>query len=206
MVRATLSPEGNLAATSSETYRGIVAEIWRNRLLDETEEERRNRVERSLQADLPGLALNSVEISNLEDSSKDLVLKCDWEVEGFATTAGKRLIFNPNLFDRVATADWAPETREYDIDLEWNREVIDTLMFRLPDGVKGVTAPEPLDLTLDPIGSHGASYEHRGTTLVAKRRHRVNVYRIPAQYYPDLRQWYSRIAAVDEKPVVVELE
>jgi hypothetical protein len=206
MVRATLSAEGSLAATSSETYRGIAAEIWRNRLADETEQERRDRIERALQADLPGLVLNSVEISSLDDSSRDLVLKCDWEVEGFATSAGKRLIFNPNLFERVAVADWAPETREFDIDLEWNREVIDTLLIRLPDGVKDVTAAEPLNLTLDPIGMHQASYEHRGKTLVAKRRHRVNSYRIPARYYPDLRQWYSQIAAVDEKPVVVELE
>lgn len=206
MIRATLSAEGTLAATSSETYRGIVAEVWRDRLLDETEQERRDRIERSLQADLPGLVLNSVEISNLEDSSKDLVMKCDWEVEGFATSAGKRLIFNPNPFEHAAVADWAPESREFDVDLEWNREVIDTLLIRLPDGVKEVTVPEPLQATLDPIGMHDASYQHRGSTLVAKRRHRVNIYRIPAQHYPDLRQWYSQIAAVDEKPVVVELE
>jgi hypothetical protein len=206
MVRATLSAEGNLAATSTETYRGIIAEYWRGRLVDETEQERRDRIERSLQDDLPGLVLNSVEISNLEDSAEDLVFKCDWEIEGFATVAGKRLIFNPNLFERAAVADWAPETREFDIDLKWNREVIDTLMFRLPDGVTEVTAAEPLDLTLDPIGTHQASYEHRGTMLVAKRHHRLAFYRIPAKYYPDLRRWYSQIAAVDEKPVVLELE
>jgi len=206
MVRATLGADGTLSASSSETYRGIVAEAWRGRLVDETEQERRDRIERSLQADLPGLALSSVEISNLEDSEKDLVFKCEWEVEGFATSAGKRLIFNPNLFESAAVADWAPEQRDFDVDLKWNREVIDTVLIRLPDGVKEVTASEPLDLTLDPIGMHQATYEHRGATMVAKRRHRINVYRIPAQYYPDLRQWYAQIAAVDEKPVVVELE
>ena len=155
---------------------------------------------------MSGLMLDSVEISDLEDSSKDLVFKCDWEVEGFATTAGKRLIFNPNLFERVASADWAPESRTFDVDLKWNREVIDTLHDPAAGRREGGHRSRAAQPGRRPDRHARASYEHRGKTLVAKRRHRISVFRIPAQYYPGLREWYSRIAAVDEKPVVLELE
>ena len=43
---------------------------------------------------MPGAQVTSLEIVNLEDDSKELQLKTQWEAQGFATSAGKRLIVN----------------------------------------------------------------------------------------------------------------
>jgi hypothetical protein len=207
MVRATLHPDGKLEGKSTETFAGVAAERWGNRLRDDSEDERRERIERSLQRALPGLALNSLEITGLEEGAKRISFKCEWEVEGFATVAGSRLIFNPNLFGKLAADDWASETREYDIDLGANYETQDTFMLRMPENVAEVTVADPISLTADPpVGLHEASYTFRGETLVVKRHHRIDIYRIPAKYYGDVRQWFSQIAATDEKPAVVELQ
>jgi hypothetical protein len=206
-VRATLHPDGRLEGKITETFTGMGAEIWRYRLRDDSEEERRDRLERALQSDLPGLVLGTMEITGLEEESKRITLKCEWEVEGFAAVAGNRLIFSPILFDKVLTADWAPESREFDIDLEMNHELVDTYMYRLPDNVGEVTLPDSLSLAADPpVGAHDASYTFRGKTLVAKRQHRIDIYRIPAQYYGQVRGWFAAIAENDEKPAVVELQ
>ncbi len=205
-VRGELSPDGTLTATSTENYYGVSASRWRSWLKQDSEEEQRDRVLASLNRYLPELVLDSFEVEGLDDPDGKLTITSTFTVDRFASVAGKRLIFNPNLFSRTSSADWAPETRAYDIDLRMNRDTADTLMLKLPEGFKDIQTPDRVSYPAKPVGLYETDYQQQGQMLIAKRHARVDMYRIPAQYYDGLRRWFVDIAAADEKPIVVELQ
>ena len=204
-VESTLSENGDLSATSTETYRGVAAEVLRNWLKDRTDEERHERAQSQLRRHMPGATLTKMEFDNFDDASKDLIIRRTWNVPGYATVAGKRLIFNPNLYDRVLATDWAPEQREFEIDLGRARETIDTLLLTMPEGVAKIELPDRAKFEAGPVGVYETNYERRGRTLITKRRMQLNMYRFPPQSYAGLRRWFSDIAMIDDKPVVLQM-
>ena len=122
------------------------------------------------------------------------------------TSAGKRLIVNPNLFSRISAADWAPAQRKNPIDLGSNYEDDETVAIKLPEGASDVTLPPPSKMDAGPVGLYEASFERSEGKVIAKRHMRFEMHRFPVESYPGLKRWFSDMAASDEKPVVVSMK
>lgn len=203
---ATLAADGSLAAEETETFTGIAAARWRGRLESRDDAGRREAVLAALRESVPGAELDTVAFDGLDDPKRDLVVRSTWRAPAYASAAGARRILLPNLRTRESAADWSATDRPFPVDLGEASEVHDTVFFRLPGGVKDVTLPGPKSrLAAGPVGTYESEFERRGDVVVATRRMVLNLYRFPATAYPDLRRWFSDIAAADDRPLVVTL-
>lgn len=207
MAKLELDLDGNLSGTSTCTFRGIWAERWRSTLRNETEDRRMAIVQdRSLRTWMPGAILDSLEIENLSDDTENLVMKCTFHVEGYAVSAGKRLIVNPNVMGRMSTEDWSAERRISVIDLGGAFEENDTITLKLPKGYTDVKVPNGANFSAGMDASYKMTYSVRGSMIVAKRQLRINKYMFPAGGWHQVRQMFQDIANQDDQPVVVTLQ
>lgn len=200
-----ISADGELTGTATMTFHSVAGAEWRRLLGARSGDERNELVRKRLRRHMPGLELTSLEVDGMEDATAELVIRAGVAVPGYASVAGKRLIFNPNLFSRMDPADWAPEERAIQVDLESAFENDDSVTIAMPEGVADIQVPNAVEYPAGVVGTYETGYGKRGNDLVAKRLMRLEMFRFPPQSYPELRRWFAGIAAVDEQPVVLTL-
>lgn len=205
VTRATLEPDGRLVAETTATFYGVAAERWRRWLVDAEEDTRHDRIENFLQAKVGGLQMSSFEIREMDNPDKPLKIKCAWEADGYVSSAGNRLILNPNLFDRVEADDWPDEERTVGIDLDMAYQTQDKLVLTLPEGAGEVKVPEAVTLNAGQAGLYVTKFGQMGNRLVAERNMKLELFRYGPTAYPDLRGWFSEIAAADDSMVLVSM-
>lgn len=193
-----------LHISSVHTYRGIEAEIWRRRLMHEPEDERREMILKSLRRWAPGATLESADIEGLEEVTKDFVIRCRFDVEGYLNQAGQRSFVNPFIFARITTDDWSAESRSSTIDLGRPFESLDTITLKLPTGVAEITTPDGADLQAGDAGFYQTSFRREGNTIVAVRHFRLKKYRFAAEQYAVAKAWFGDIASHDDQAVVLK--
>ncbi|HEX6853171.1 MAG TPA: hypothetical protein VF139_17380, partial [Candidatus Polarisedimenticolaceae bacterium] len=159
-----------------------------------------------LREGVPGAEIDTLAVEGMGDPTKDLVIRATWRAAAYASAAGARRILLPNVRTREGAHAWSVTERPWPVDLGEASEVFDTVFLRLPKGVKDVALPGPkARLAAGPVGTYESQTERRGEVVVATRRMTLHLYRFPASSYPDLRRWFSDIAAADDRPLVVTL-
>jgi len=200
-----LARDGALTGTTLQAYRGTAADRWRQRLRFASEDERRERVQRALATWVPGIAVESLEIDNLEDDGATLTLRTTLRADGYATAAGSRLLVNPVMFSRVRADEWSAPSRATPIDLGGPIDVSEVINLKLPEGVADVETPSGAKLDAGAIGGYELTYKANASFVSAKRKLRLNTYRFPAAAWTDLARLFRDMASADDTPVVVSL-
>jgi hypothetical protein len=201
-----IGDKDRLQISSVHTYRGVRAESWRRRLIHEQEDQRKELLRQDLRRWAPGASLESAEIENMEDVAQDLVIRCEFTVEGYLSRASKRLFVNPFIFGRITTDDWSSESRISLIDLGGPFESVDVIRVKLPEGVAEITTPNGADFNAGPAGFYQTSFSRKGETVVAKRHLRLKGYRFMPEQYVGVKAWFSDMAAQDDQPVVLRMQ
>jgi hypothetical protein len=203
--QVALSAAGGLSGDSTTTHGGAAAELWRRRLEGQAPDRQREILQGRLRLWLPGARITTVAIENLADAGRDLVLRCHWELDQYASAAGQRLLVNPHLFNRIAAADWAPGERRTDVDLGTPYEAMDEVVLTLPQGTTGVALPEPARLDAGPVGLYESSFDAEGATVRITRHMRLDQVSFPARLHGALTAWFGDIAQADDRALVVTL-
>ncbi len=206
IVNGSLDEAGTLSGTSTQTYSGVAAERWRNRLKNLNDEEQKDKIENRLQRWMPGLHATSVKIDNLEMPSKDLTVVTKWEVEQYGTMAGSRLMVNLNLFSRISAASWPDTPRQTDLDLGERFETYDRITVAVPPGVVKVDTPKDKNMGINGVGLYKSTCGWQGNKLVTTRQMRLARYWYPPESYAGLRQFFLDIATADDSPIVIQLK
>lgn len=205
MANLELGADGTLSGKVTMSLRGPTASEWRDRLEELDEERAKTTLADALDATMTGCRVTGLEMNNLEDHGKPLVLVADVVAEGYATAAGRRALVNPNVFDRVATSDWAAESRVTPIDMGMPFRTEDTVTIKIPDGVTSIQAPGPGTFDAGAAGRYTVTYEQRGPYIVTKRSFQLEQTQYQPQAWSSIRQWFSDMATQDEQPLVLEM-
>jgi len=200
-----LAADGRITAETSVVFRGVASDRWRRSLQDLDEDGRRELIRDRLRRFIPGLQLTELELRNLENSAMPFALRCSWEAEGYVSSAGQRLLFDPFLFSRIRAEEWPPAERAVPVDLGETYETFDTLNLELPQGSGEVTLPETRRLNAGPVGMYEVELSSSGGRVIAKRHMKLEIYRFPVQSYDSLRKWFVDVSAVDDSSVVVSM-
>ncbi len=111
-------------------------------------------------------------IENVSDPEKPFVYTFKIRVPGYASRTGKRLFFQPNVFERNSKPRFDANARKYDIYIQYPYSEKDDVTLELPPGftLENAEAPAPIK-DAQGIGVHqtdiGVSKD--GKTLVYKR-------------------------------------
>ncbi|GER60658.1 hypothetical protein ULMA_27660 [Patiriisocius marinus] len=113
--------------------------------------------------------LNNLTISdiNFDNNKKEVVFteEISFEASSYISKAGERLLFVPNVFDRMEYIPTTKKARTQDLIIRRGKTYTDTVELTLPDGYEIEAAFEPIEMTTE-FGIYTASVESINATKV----------------------------------------
>ncbi len=197
----SLAADGSITATMHEQRVGQSAVWFRGALKGLSRSDFNQIVERWVTRTATG-----AKISKLEPSDQHAQGRFNIDVEFTADRYGQSLqnrllVFKPAVVARGGTLYLSEPTRKHPVVLE-AQAYMETVRFKLPAGFDVDEIPEGAKLE-SPFGTYSAIYEMKDGQLVFTRNFTQRAATIPAVQYGAIRDFYGRIHATEEAPVVL---
>ena len=124
-----LNADGSALVTFSSNCTGRQYENY-SRLLDIGESDQKKWIYRNL--DIPSFELASFEFSQEKKIIPEVIAEIDLTMTRFASQSGKRLFFQPNVFNKIGTVSIPQKERRYDFVLRYPYEDTDSVVLDIP--------------------------------------------------------------------------
>jgi hypothetical protein len=203
-----LSEDGTLDGELRITLEG---HMNRERRLDEAGEsvaERVKRVTDRYQKTLGTAEVSNVRFDDTADGSQPYVISLHLRVPDYARRMGRRLLLQPNLFEKGATSSFPSSTRRYPVYFRYPWSEQDSVRIRLPQGYAVDEAEQPKGLDISGVGSYFAYMRLTpdARTLIYTRAFRFGdretIY-FPKESYPLLKQTFDAIEQRDAHSLTI---
>jgi hypothetical protein len=200
----TITAEGALSGDVSETFVGNDAGRERYFIKENNSKDVREKLEKALGRDLPGLAFKGFEFHQTPDLDTPLSLDLHLSVTGYAHPSGTLLLFRPRIMGSHLQS--VPDVmqgkpRAYPIELCNPGRWRDSFDITLPTGYVVDETPDPVDLDLD-FASYHSKVSVKDNLLHYEREYVVRQVEIPPSKAADFRLLESAILS-DEKNAAV---
>lgn len=202
-VRGSIDASGRLTAKGTFSWLGLAADRSRAWLRALDGKGREEHFRYRLREFMPGAVVESLHLEGLEGNG-ELRAEVAWSVEAYGIPAGKRLLVNLSLLDRLRPSDWASDTRANDLWFGDPFERIDIVTIEFPEGAV-LAVPSGTSSASPPVGSYSVTQSAQGRAVSRRRELRIELGRLPAAAYPGLVDWFRAISKVDDEPVVATL-
>jgi hypothetical protein len=204
----TIGKDGSVTGTVRISMDGPSALRWRQRALESDEDEVKKQFNEYLHRLMPdGVSAEFSHFLGLEDYHATLMAMA--KITGnIGTVTGKR-VFLPGVFfvSRERHLFTGEETRVLPVDMEFAESEKEVVTYRLPEGFTVESVPPD---AVVPWKGH-AALEVK-SQMDASDKSKVEVNRslaraftvLEAKEYPQLREFYQKVAAADEQQIVLE--
>ncbi|HEY6307605.1 MAG TPA: DUF3857 domain-containing protein [Candidatus Angelobacter sp.] len=199
--KLTLLPDGSVKGEVQEVRSGSLAAESRLTFAHETNADRRKTLEKFLGQMVGNFQLESVDADNLDDISKDLIIRYKFNAEHYAKNAGPLLLVRPRVLgEKLGSLD-TTKPRHYPYEFEVPTLQTDTFEFNLPDGYKVDELPDAAKAAFA-FGEYSSKIENDGATLKYSREYKIKATSIPAERIGDLGKFFREINQ-DERNMAV---
>jgi hypothetical protein len=203
--RFTIQADGTLDGEIQEIRRGTLADETRYALLNSTSAERAKFIETFLANFFAGFVLQTSDIKNLDDNSRDLLLSYGFRVPNYAKAAGGMIIVRPRVVgdkrEKLETNDSKP--RRYPIDFRGTSEQLDEFTIELPEGCRVESLPPGANIDLG-FAVYKSSIEEKGRVLLYRREYRLVQPALPADRYGDTIRLFRAMDADQRQSVLLK--
>jgi hypothetical protein len=198
-----LSPQGTLEGDVSVIFTGQEAMSRRLVELLEDDTDRKQFLEKELQASMPtGADVKLVNDPDWDGSTATLEAQYRVRVPGWAAAAGSRLLMPVGLFTAQQKAIFLHATREYPIYFHFPAEVDDDVSVELPKDWKISSLPQASNISETPYG-YATSYQESSGALHWQRSLRLDMAIVATKYYDTLQGFFQKVRAADEEQAVL---
>lgn len=203
----TLIGEGRVEFTGHQAYSHKM--LNRGDSASEKEDRLKSYVRTAISGSTEIISFN---IENANDPEKPFVYSFKVKVPGYAQRTGKRLFFQPNVFERGSQPRFTSNQRKYDVYIPYPYSESDDITLELPPGFKleNADAPETLKDSQG-IGSHetfiGVSKD--GSMIVYKRKFSFGnggFIQFQASSYPAVKSLFERFNKADVHQLTLRME
>jgi hypothetical protein len=121
---------------------------------------------------VPGSEISDFHATNIFNADSPVTISYKIRVEGYAESAGSRLILTPNFFEVGTGPRFTAETRKYPVMFDYCGTTRDKIEIVLPPGYKldSPSAPVNIGKPQDVINAiYGVSFHPKTSTLVYQR-------------------------------------
>ncbi len=209
---ATIERKGTLELDEEGTLKGKVQVVFagleglRRKLsaLEEDDTGRRKNIEDEIKGWLPAGA--KVTLDNIAGwTGHDVPLKVDFTLEapGFGTPAGRRLLLPTDIFQYTEKHAFPHATREHPVYFRSPFREMDELTVQVPAGYKIENVPAAVNVK-EAYGQLQVTRARDGNNLKVKRMLVVDGFYYPTNWYPSLRNFFSKVRAADEEQAVLQ--
>ena len=198
--RFVLTPDLSLQGQVVERRSGDYASEKRYRLRSVNQQERQQQEENFFNRSFQGFTMQNLEIKDLDNRDKDLVIQCQIAVPQYGKLQGPLVLLRPRVMGQKSFfVDTKP--RQWPIELRGTSREIDTFEIEIPQGYKVDDVPAPLKLDAG-FASYSSQIEIEGNKLKYSREYIVKELNVPAERVAELREFEGRVGA-DEVAAVV---
>jgi hypothetical protein len=198
-----LLPDGTLEGEGQIEYTGHRASFIKNYNRNASDSERENRLKEVLKSAILGtVEVENYTIENLNDPEKPVIYKFKIKVPGYASRTGKRIFFQPNVFERSSKPRFTAGTRRYDVSFSYPFSEKDDIKIQLPPGFALENADSPAALQdRQGIGVHQVKIAvTNANELVYARSFSFGnngLVRFPSESYPALKGLFEAFNKAD---------
>ena len=199
-----LSLDGTLEGKLTVTYSGLDA-LWMR--IEERNEDDTNR--RKFLEDLAKQSVPTgidVELTNKPDwasSSPNFVAEYSFKVPGWISGAGKRAFMPVGLFSAEEKQVFDHATRNYAAYFHYPYEKDDVINVELPLGWKVGSLPAAQNQDVK-AAAYILKVEDKNGVLQLSRTLRCDLFMVPKENYPALRQFFQVVRTGDEEQIVIQ--
>jgi hypothetical protein len=166
-----LLEDGSLDGTVTYTYTGHVGRLQKELYKEMSPAQQEEDWKKSLQARLNTAEISDLEIRDISDPVKPMVVKHKLTVPGYATRTGRRILLQPAFFQRNAAPRFTESSRKWDVyfDYGWSEE--DEVTIDLPEGWELDQPTVPTGSKFGSIGSYTVQVQKTtdGRKLIYRR-------------------------------------
>jgi hypothetical protein len=197
----TLTPEGAITASLHERSIGQSAVDERRLFRRLSRPDYNQMIEAWITRGATGAKLSKVEPSDSSTEGR-FALDVDFTVGGYAQLMQERLlVFKPAIVSRRESLFLTKSSRTHPVILD-SHAYTETVNIKLPNGFDVDELPDALKLDT-PFGSYASTYEVKDRQLVFTRTFTQRAGTIPAAQYATVRNFFERIRAAEQSPVVL---
>lgn len=190
-----LGPDGTLSGDIHEALTGDDAARERWLLKDNDTKEIREKIEKRISNDLPGLSFKSYQFKDEAELEKPLDLEMQFSVAAYAHSSGPLLLLRPHLLGShvlFCSEVMEGKPRAYPIELGHPGTWRDSYDITLPAGYAVDETPDPVKIDLD-FASYHSSVTARPNQLHYEREYVLRQVEIPPGKAADFRKLESAI-------------
>jgi hypothetical protein len=187
-----------------EVRTGAEARYKRSQLRALPPAERRKNFENFLASYLNGYSVKDINIENLDDLDKDLVVTYSFDASGYSKSMGPLMLVRPRVIgSKSAAIDFNKKDRKYPIELDAVATHQDEFNITLPAGWTVDELPPPTKI--DQAGlSYTSQASFAGQTLTYKRTYKVSDVRFPVEKFGALRAFYTKVQQDERSSAVLK--
>jgi hypothetical protein len=196
-----LTEDGTLEGDVRVQYSGH----WGEQMKEDSDQDSPEQREKECRADLRG-RMSTAEVSALQfDHTLDMepyTISYHLRVPDYATRVGKRLIFDPAVFESGRAPEFPASRRQYPVSFPYSWTEDDSVVIQLPSGFAAEGLPLLEPLSLPNLGGYDGllATSLDGSTLVFRRRFefgRNGQLYFPPSEYPRLKEAFETVAERD---------
>jgi Domain of Unknown Function with PDB structure (DUF3857)/Transglutaminase-like superfamily len=197
----TLTSDGSLMASVRERSIGQSAVEERRKFRHLTRPEYTKQIEKWITRGAAGAKVSKIEPAD-NNANGQFALDVDFAVGGYAQVMQERLmVFKPAAVSRLESLFLTDASREQPVVLG-PYAFDETVRVKLPSGFQVDEMPDAIKLDT-PFGSYVTSYEAKDGQLLFTRKLVQRSATIPVERYNSVRNFYERIRAAEQAPVVL---
>jgi transglutaminase-like putative cysteine protease len=150
---------------------------------------------------IPNFDVTSFAMTDKKDKIPSATVKAELDMRRFATVSGKRIFVMPNLMNRSTIIPEKLETRRTNVVMKFAYFHIDTIRYRLPEGIYPEYMPQPIKFS-SRFGEYEATFTLDQDNLIYIRKLKMNKGEFPADSYNELVEFYRNLNKADNTKMV----
>jgi transglutaminase-like putative cysteine protease len=203
----TLAADGTVTGKLQFGFTGQDALQWRQQALRVDESELKRRFELWISWQIPtGLEAHLTRFARLDDPSGDL--------GAYATVSGslgsstaKRMMLPGSFFNTVDARTFINQPKRlWPVDVHYAAQFKDGVLYHLPVGYRVESLPQPVPVTWTGKAVLQTKATANGNDVTVTHTLARAFTLLGADEYPQLRDFYQRVAAADQQPLVLTTE
>lgn len=150
---------------------------------------------------IPNFDVISFTMTNKKDKIPTAIVNAELDLRRFATVSGKRIFLSPNLMNRSTVVPEKLENRRSKVVLKLGYVDIDTIRYKLPEGIYPEFMPSPVKFD-SRFGEYEATFTLDQDNLIYIRRLKINKGEFPPESYNELVEFYRNLNKADNTKMV----
>ncbi len=194
-----LNEAGFASITFTSECKGLQYENY-EAVLEIGENEQKKWLYRRL--DIPSFEITSFQFNHEKKPIPELNANISANITRFGSVSGKRLFFQPNVFNKISSIAIPQKERKYPLALRYPFIDTDTVSISIPDGYHMEFVPTPVTIE-SPYGHYSTQVIPSESGLLYVRSYSLVKGTFPPDQYLDFVKFINKVAEADKMKLVL---